>query len=182
MHHGSCEYKTEDDLISDYIIAKTNMYTRIQFYQGKYDTCLQRSVASALFTIFRNDNSNHFGDLILQISNIDKSICGKDKINIIIQMMMRAYFCNERFPTNPKKRYKKRKGGEIKEKNDYFDILVNDKGLFTICQLCGSDSNSNHSVAITNEWIFDSNYKYALPLSKENLDKCCKSDVGEVCY
>ena len=182
LHHGSCKYKTEDDLTSDYIIAKTNMYPRIQFYQGKYDTCLQRSVASALSTIFRNDKSNHFGDLILQISNIDKSICGKDKINIIIQMMMRGYFCNERFPTNPKKRYKKRKRGEVKEKNDYFDILVNDKGLFTICQLCGSDSNSNHSVAITNEWIFDSNYKYALPLSKENLDKCCKSDVGEVCY
>ena len=182
LHHGSHKYKTEDDLTSDYIIAKTNMYPRIQFYQGKYDTCLQRSVASALFTIFRNDKSNHFGDLILQISNIDKSMDGKDKINIIIQMMMRAYFCNERFPTNPKKRYKKRKRGEIKEKNDYFDILVNDKGLFTICQLCGSDSNSNHSVAITNEWIFDSNYKYALPLSKENLDKCCKSDVGEVCY
>ena len=144
------------------------MYPRIQFYQGKYDTCVQRSAASALSTIFRNDKSNHFGDLILQISNIDKSMDGKDKINIIIQMMMRAYFCNERFPTNPKKRYKKRKRGEIKEKNDYFDILLNDKGLFTICQLSGSNSNSNHSVAITSECMFDSNDKYALPLSKES--------------
>ena len=107
---------------------------------------------------------------------------GKDKINIIIQMMMGAYFCNGRFPTNPKKRHKKRKRGEIKDKNDYFDILVNGKGLFAICELSGSDSNSNHSVAITNEWIFDSNYKYALPLSKENLDKYCKSDKEEVCY
>ena len=59
---------------------------------------------------------------------------------------------------------------------------MNDKGLFTISQLCGSDPNSNHLVAITNDWIFDSNYKYALPSLKESLDKCCKSDIGEVCY
>jgi len=182
LHHGSHKSVTEEDLTSINIVAKKNMYPEIRFYQGKYDTCLQRSVASALSTIFINDKSNQVGDLILHINNIDKSMDGKDKINIIIQMMMRAYFCNERYPTNPNKRYKKRKRNEIKEKNGYFDILQNDKGLFTICQLCGSDSNSNHSVAITNEWIFDSNYKYALPLSKENLDKCCKSDIGEVCY
>ena len=63
---------------------------------------------------------------------------------------------------------KKRKRGEIKDKNDYFDILLNGKSLFTICQVSGSDSNGNHSVAITNEWIFDSNCKNALPLSKKN--------------
>ena len=151
MNHGSHKSKTNEDLTSTYIVAKTNMHPKIRFYQGKYDTCLQRSVASALSFIFSNDKLNRIGDLILQINNIDKSMDGKDKINIMIQMMMRAYFCNERFPTNPKKRYKKRKRGEIKEKNDYFDILLNDKGLFTICQLSGSDSNSNHSVAITNE-------------------------------
>ena len=61
-------------------------------------------------------------------------------------------------------------------------ILIFCSELFTICQLSGSDSNSNHSIAITNEWIFDSHYKYALPLSKEILDKYCKSDIGEVCY
>ena len=121
---------TKDDLTSNYSIAKTNIYPRIQFYQGKYDSCLQWSVASALSTIFSNDKSNRFGDLILQISNIDKSMDGKDKINIIIQMMMRVYFCNARFPTNPKKRYKNRKRGVIKQKNDYFDILLNDKGFF----------------------------------------------------
>ena len=105
MQHGSHKYKTKEDLTSNYIIAKTNMYPRIRFYQGKCDTCLQLSVASALSTIFRNDKSNQFGDLILQTSNIDKSMDGKDKINIIIQMMMGAYFCSERFPSNPKKRY-----------------------------------------------------------------------------
>ena len=54
---------------------------------------------------------------------------GKDKINIIVQMMMRVYFCNEQFPINPKKRYKKLKRGEIKEKNDYFDILLSVKNI-----------------------------------------------------
>ena len=71
-----------------------------------------------------------------------------------------------------------KKGREVKQKNDYFDILLNDEGLLTIC---GRYSNSNHLVAMTNEWIFDSNFKYVLPLSKENLDKCCKSDITEVC-
>ena len=92
------------------------MYPKIRFYQGKYDTCLQQSVASTISSLFRNDKSNQFGDLILQISYIDKSIDDKDKINIIIQMMMRVCLCNEKFPMNPKKRYKKRKRSEIKEK------------------------------------------------------------------
>ena len=94
---------------------------------------------------------------------------GKDKINIIIQMMMRAYFCNERFPTNPKNRYKKRKRSITKEENDYFDILLNDKGLFTFCQLSGNKSNGNNLVAITNEWIFDSNYKHMRCLCQKRI-------------
>ena len=82
-----------------------------------------------------------------------------------------------------RKGIKNRKEVKNIDKNDYFDILLNDKGLFTICQLSGSDLNSNHFVPITTEWIFDINYNYyPLPMSKENLDKCCKSDIGEVCY
>ena len=42
--------------------------------------------------------------------------------------------------------------------------------------------NEKEMKSKTNKCIFDSNYEYALPLSKENLDKYCKSDIGEVCY
>ena len=41
---------------------------------------------------------------------------GKDKINSIIQMMKRVYFCNEKFPTNLKKRYINKK--EVKSKKE----------------------------------------------------------------
>lgn len=48
-----------------------------------------------------------------------------------------------------------------------------DKGDFTLCQLCGSDGNKNHTITITKEWIFNTNFSHAIPLNEENLHKCC---------
>ena len=53
-------------------------------------------------------------------------------------------------------------------------ILTYDKSLFTICQITGSGTNSNDTVAITNKCIFDMIYSYAMLLSKK-LDGCSKS-------
>jgi hypothetical protein len=40
----------------------------------------------------------------------------------------------------------------------------------------GSDFKENHSVVIYNNWIYDGNFKTALPLTKESLDECCSTD------
>ena len=34
----------------------------------------------------------------------------------------------------------------------------------------------HHCVAVVGKWIFDSNFTFALPLTKENLEYCCIND------
>ena len=74
--------------------------------------------------------------------------------------------------TFPKKQKKKRKRDV---ENLDSDILSEDfdKGDFTLCQLCGSDGNKNHTITITKEWIFDNNFINAMPLNEVHLHKCC---------
>jgi hypothetical protein len=42
--------------------------------------------------------------------------------------------------------------------------------------LRGDDGKEDHCVAITSEWIFDSNFSTALPRSRMSFDRCCSSD------
>jgi hypothetical protein len=42
--------------------------------------------------------------------------------------------------------------------------------------LWGDDGKEDHCVAITSEWIFDSNFSNALPRSRMSFDRCCSSD------
>jgi hypothetical protein len=37
----------------------------------------------------------------------------------------------------------------------------------------GSDGKDDHCVTVYGSWLFDSNFDYALPLTKEALDLCC---------
>ena len=45
----------------------------------------------------------------------------------------------------------------------------------TLVQLIDTDMNANHGVSIIVCWIFDSNYKRALPLIKESQDIICST-------
>jgi hypothetical protein len=38
-----------------------------------------------------------------------------------------------------------------------------------------SDSKTDHAICIVQDWIFDSNFRKALPLTQESLDLCCSS-------
>ena len=54
-----------------------------------------------------------------------------------------------------------------------FDPLAERSPHPTIVQVCASDGDNTHIVALAGDWIFDSNLHSALPLSKESLDACC---------
>jgi hypothetical protein len=45
--------------------------------------------------------------------------------------------------------------------------------------LQSSDGKTDHAVAVTENWIFDSNLNHALPLTKESLDLCCSDGENE---
>jgi len=58
----------------------------------------------------------------------------------------------------------------------HFDILGSGLSGIYLAQVQGSDGKEDHCVAISNKWIFDSNFKNALPRSQESLNMCCSSD------
>jgi hypothetical protein len=39
----------------------------------------------------------------------------------------------------------------------------------------GNDGKEDHCIAITKQWIFDSNFEKALPRTRPSLDQCCSS-------
>ena len=48
--------------------------------------------------------------------------------------------------------------------------------------LVGSDGKTDHAVTVSDGWIFDGNFSHALPLTKENLDKCCSTENDPQTY
>ena len=47
---------------------------------------------------------------------------------------------------------------------------------FYLVRILGSDGKDDHCVALTQDWIFDSNFEHALPRTRQSLDLCCSSD------
>ena len=64
----------------------------------------------------------------------------------------------------------------VKLKPSSFDILHPVDNQLAVASLRGSDGKEEHSVTIFDKWVFDSNFEYALPLSREALDLCCSSE------
>jgi hypothetical protein len=58
----------------------------------------------------------------------------------------------------------------------HFDILGSGLSGIYLAQVQGSDGKEDHCVAVSDKWIFDSNFKNALPRSQESLNMCCSSD------
>ena len=61
------------------------------------------------------------------------------------------------------------------EKSRQFYYLNGVSGHVTLFQLMDSILNINHAVIIFDKWIFDSNFKKALPLLVESLKLICSS-------
>jgi hypothetical protein len=118
-------------------------------------TCMVYSLASALHFLGRKD-------VAAKIRN-DSARYRKD-INS---------FCT--FVKDLKSRHKifrKETPGKGTVNNWWSDKL---SGLY-LTRLRGSDGKDDHCVAIFDNWIFDSNFKFALPRTRESFDLCCSSD------
>ena len=60
-----------------------------------------------------------------------------------------------------------------------YNILENAEDALVIAVLCGKDGKHDHCVTVYGRWIFDSNIKHALPLTRASLDICCSSEDTE---
>ena len=54
-----------------------------------------------------------------------------------------------------------------------FEILNDIRNFFTLVHFMEAVGNVNQAVSIVGNWIFDSNYKEALPLKTESLNIIC---------
>ena len=80
----------------------------------------------------------------------------------------------------------KRFSGAVKECDKHFnfsklkvstyDILDPKENQLVVASLRGSDGKEEHCVTIYDKWVFDSNFNFALPWTREALDLCCSSE------
>jgi hypothetical protein len=64
-----------------------------------------------------------------------------------------------------------------------WDTLL-DSSRYKLCLLgiASSDGKMDHAICVVGNWVFDSNYEKALPLSKETLDICASSSDRDTHY
>ena len=151
-------------------------WPKIVFRQGNTNNCLLRSVGSVIFYLIYEAhlNKNVSDYLLLMLNTLNDSkvfntATSASRTLIKITEYMRAYgFMLEIFS-------KKRKRGRKKKRECNILSTEFNKGIFCIVQICGSDCDTNHTVCVTEKWIFDSNHERALPFCLHSFNICCSS-------
>lgn len=155
-------------------------WPNVAFVQGKYNTCLQRSIASVLIYIrtSRKLQNNTINEVILGLHNLSinkEAKISKGKIaEVCVFMRQKGFFIQK---LEPKKR---KHNGRIESINVLASNM--DFGLFSLIQICGNDYDSNHTVVICDGWIFDSNHPKAMPLGLKYLNICCSNRMKSILY
>lgn len=155
-------------------------WPKLAFVQGKKNSCLLSSLCSVLVYIKKTKevNDNYLNEVIDGLNHLKIKVepqIGNCKLTTVLQYMRQKGF----FIT--KQENKKRRHNGRHESINIFDEKF-DFGLFSLLQICGSDSDKNHTIVICNGWIFDSNHGKALPFELKYLDVCCSMEQRRVVF
>ena len=64
-----------------------------------------------------------------------------------------------------------------------YDILQNHSNYPTVCLLLDTAHRKDHCITVCGKWIFDSNLKFTLPLTKAWLNYICSgNDTDEITF
>ena len=150
-------------LVGDGRNNKKPIQTNIAVHQRGEPTCVFASLASALA---------YGGDLHGKAAYYVKKYCA-----ISLEKTNRMTFANDiMFRMN----YIIEK---VTDLNLLMDRTLLDCKFFILCQLQDSVGAISHAITIHNNLIFDGNEEHPLPLTKANLDHCCRSiQYPNVCY
>ena len=152
IQHGRSKTKQEN---RKEINMKNQNMPFIRYPQGKKNLCLQRSFTSALSywkgknvkieDIYSNSMMEEVNKLINKMTQDEKK-----PLESLLEILRKANFSLERFPTTKRKRKKNKSGKE--EAN----ILLEEfsKNCVTICQICGGSSDTTHTVSITDNFFY----------------------------
>ena len=132
------------------------------YQQGRQDSCVFSSAASALFYLGETKAAH------VVAAHIPASLAHGDRMTLLHDVL----------------KSKKVKTVEVvcRFKRGRLDLLSEESPDPTTVQLLGEDGGAGHAVTIVGRWIFDATQPHALPLSRESLDECCSSARGRVAY
>ena len=64
-----------------------------------------------------------------------------------------------------------------------YDILQNQSNYPTVCLLLDTAHRADHCITVCGKWIFDSNFKLVLPLTRACLNYVCSgNDTDEIIF
>ena len=143
----------------DALESETHVLPKIKYPQGDSFTCVTSSLASALHHIGAKSKTGE--DLAEIVDSLKDQQSGK-----IMTLVLSTLRKSTGWEVSWEKNCKDYKPWEVREE---WPTLV-----------CFEDSTgfSRHCICVLRDMIFDSNKEQALPLSKENLDKCSIHDGG----
>ena len=134
----------------------------VAYQQGRKDSCVFSSAASALFHLGETNAAR------VVAAHIPASLKHNDPMALLHDVL----------------NSKKVKTVEVvcSFKRGQLDLLSAESLDPTTVQLLGEDGGTGHAVTIVGPWIFDATLPHALPLSRASLDECCSSARGGVAY
>ena len=139
----------------------TNVH--VQYPQNDHQTCLFKSVASAMHYLLKKDLASALSSIATKYVDIPVT----DQLNELCSVVEEKQ--DDVLVTKwlTKKRVKK----------FHFNHTRNDRWVLTIIPL-GHDGGIGHAISIVGDYIFDSTQTHALKFSKVALDWCCANDRG----
>lgn len=163
-----CNRKYVEIPIGSYRESRLSLFPSLQrvdapcvwYQQGEHDTCIYSSMASCLRHLGMLDAALH----ISQTAVADVGFGGPRLFNELAR----------RLESTEAKFLQQRALPEL------FDWGNMEKNTILCASLKSEDGSVVHAVTIWGGWIFDSNEKKAIPLSKFGLDVCTQSDEEAV--
>ena len=139
----------------------------VRYPQGQLDTCAFSSFASALFHIGFTEQANIIHNYGVEWTTFHYDTTYKTLERLVNFIRKETKFQNFRRLYEPRK---------IKQGYDIFQETPRNE--IRLIVLIMSDNTETHAVSVVSNFVFDSNCRNALPLTKEGLDCCCGVDAS----
>jgi hypothetical protein len=152
----------------------------VKYYQGKRQSCLFDSMASALFFIQLKRTAQMLHDQAVKSVRLGTT---KERV----ALMKNVFLKHDRWLVE-KKVSNDNAGNEVFVKNhseygyNKLDVFANQSNCPTMAILQSTDGACNHGVTLVGDWIFDSNEDHALRVSIESLNICAQPKFQCVFY
>ena len=148
--------------------------------QGKQNTCMQNGLISAIKHLHEKQKQyksfsrptylgNHLIDTLQQRT---MKLVGKAMVSDV-RTTMNKFGWNVELLKNIRK--KLNLSHKVTEKDKIFELSSETFHSIYVASIQDTFGCCDHTIAITDGMIFDSNFDSCLPLNRENLDQCCGS-------